>query len=191
MKKLFDCVNYEIGTPQFRIQEEISMDSNVPTYIFYGQQEMESDLRGIVQKNTEAKTIRTRDKVSIIEEGDIIFSLISGKATIAKAAHQGYLLTQNFVKLIPNKKIDSAYLVYLLNENKMIKKQFASGMQGSIVLKYTVTQLRGLELPKLPSLEKQKLLGELYFSQLRYEALIHRKTLAQRTLIFKKMEEVI
>ncbi|RBP65322.1 hypothetical protein DES36_10759 [Alkalibaculum bacchi] len=44
------------------------------------------------------------------------------------------------------------------------------GLQGSRVLKYTLKQVKELELPDLPAIEKQELIGELYFNQLRLEA---------------------
>lgn len=88
-------------------------------------------------------------------EGDIIFSLISGKATIVGARHQGYLFTQNYVKIITDEKIDSKYLVYILNEDKFIAKPFEDVFDE---VKQIVGKLSSLttEFKQLPPSEKQK-----------------------------------
>lgn len=189
--KIIDCVEFEVGTPQFRINEVIVDNADVPLYYFYGQQELEENLSGIVISESEPKKISTLDKVSTVNEGDVIFSLISGKATVVRKKNEGYLLTQNYIRLIPNKKIDKYFLVYLLNESKNIKKQFLVGMQGSIVLKYSVRQIRELELPNLPPIKTQKLIGELYFSQLRLEELYKRKSILQKQIIMKKIDKLL
>lgn len=85
--------------------------------------------------------------------------------------HEGYLYTQNYIKLFTDCSVEPAFLVYLLNENREVRKQFQMGLQGSSILKYTIKQLRELELPHLPSLEKQKIIGEIYLKQLKVEAL--------------------
>ena len=81
------------------------------------------------------------------------------------------------------------YLVYLLNEDQSIKKQFLIGMQGSQVLKYTLKQVKGLKLPKCPSIEKQQMIGELYFNQLRLQALRNRVANSETTILLAKLKE--
>lgn len=186
--KIEDVITITMGTPQFRIKE--SMLDSAPTYFFYGQQELESDLIGIELGSEEARTISTLDELSLIKEGDILFSLISGRATIVRQIHQGYLYTQNYAKLIPEEGIDGNYLVYLLNESDYIKKQWLKELQGSATLKHTVKQLRQLQLPKLHSYEKQKIIGNIYFKQLRLHALKERVAELEKVLIIEKLKEV-
>ena len=100
------------------------------------------------------------------------------------------MYTQNYVKLIPEDCVDSKYLVYLLNESMLIRKQWVKGLQGSAVLKHTVKQLRELELPELSSYEKQKIIGDIYFKQLRLRALKIRVADAERALTLEKLKEV-
>ena len=107
-----------------------------------------------------------------------------------KNSHQGYLYTQNYAKLIPQERIDGNYLVYLLNESEFIKKQWLKELQGSAVLKHTVKQLRRLELPKLHSYEKQKIIGDIYFKQLRLHALKKRAAELEKVLTIEKLKEV-
>lgn len=126
MKKLDNVTEFVSGSSQFRIKE--AFDDKAPLYTYYVQQDIEDDLVGIDSNDRDSKQVRTLDKVNTLCEGDVVFSLISGKSAIVGANHQGYLYTQNYVKLVTNKKFDSKYLVYLLNEDKFIKKQFQIGL---------------------------------------------------------------
>lgn len=175
------------GSAQFRIKE--SVDENAPVYMYYGQTEMENDLASIKQSIEEGKRMKTFDPVTTVKEGDVLFSLISGKATMVCADHEDYIFTQNYIKLVPGKKLDPKYLVYLLNEDPSIKGQLQRGLQGSVILKYTVKQLKELVLPKLPSLKEQQLMGELYFNQMHIEALHQRVARLETLLVLGKIRE--
>ena len=185
MMKLEQVVALVSGSPQFRIKEVF--DHQAPLYTYYGQPDLEADLVGFPSNSSGSKQVRTFDKVNTLCSGDLVFSLISGKSTIVGANHQGYLYTQNYIKLITGGKIDAKYLVYLLNEDQFIQKQFQLGLQGSQVLKYTLKQLKELELPDLPSIEKQLMIGELYFNQLRLEALRNRTANFETVIILEKL----
>jgi restriction endonuclease S subunit len=187
MGTLGQMVEFVSGSPQFRITEVFNV--NAPLYNYYGQSDIDDDLVDIVSSNVESKQVRTHDKVNTLYTGDVIFSLISGISTIIRKEHQGYLYTQNYVKLIPKEIVDSKYLVYLLNEDKSIKRQFLMGLQGSQVLKYTLKQLKELELPELPSIEKQQMIGEVYFNQLRLQAIRNRAAKSEKTILLAKLGE--
>ncbi|MEG6521519.1 restriction endonuclease subunit S [Desulfotomaculum sp. 1211_IL3151] len=187
MKRLENVVEFVSGSPQFRIKE--AFDDKAPLYTYYGQPDIEDDLVGIDSNRSDRKQVRTFDKVNTLCQGDVVFSLISGKSTLVGANHRGYLYTQNYVKLVTDEKVDSKYLVYLLNEDKSVKKQFQMGLQGSQVLKYTLKQVRELELPDLPIIEKQRIIGELYFNQLRLEALKNRAANSETTIVLEKLRE--
>jgi hypothetical protein len=49
--------------------------------------------------------------------------------------------------------------------------------------------LRELELPKLPSIEKQKIIGEVYFNQLRLQALRNRAASTETNIVLEKIKE--
>lgn len=189
MKPLQSTVQMISGTAQFRIKEVHSAHSR--TYIFYSQAELESDLAGIsnsMKTFSESKATKKtaqvdpNDKmIQLVYTNDVIFSLISGRAALVSSEHNEYLFTQNYLKLIPDPKlIDKSYLIYLLNEDKHIQKQLHIGLQGSIVLKYTVKQVSELVLPNLPSIEKQQQIGESYLNALRLKGL--RQEIAQLEL---------
>lgn len=180
---LVTCIS---GTPQFRIREEAG--KSVPTYVFYTQADLEDDLKGQLTVTGMRKRVQTADEVITASTGDVVFSLLSGTAAFVQPAHQGYLLTQNYVRLVPPADLDSHYLVYLLNEDRGIRRQLYIGQQGSITMKYTLAQLKGLELPPLPTSVNQELIGDLYLSQLKLESLRKRAAELETALVLETIK---
>lgn len=172
---LENLVKFQVGSPQFRIKESVA--DAATTYKFYSQNDLEEDLTGVELATEEAKQIATTDEVTTVTLGDLVFSLISGRAAIVRKEHDGYLYTQNYVVIEPGTEVDSKYLVYLLNEDREVAHQFWLGLQGSMVMKYTVKQLRELKIKRLPNLDKQQAIGDIYFKQMRIQAL--RKRIAE------------
>lgn len=186
---LKDIIELESGSPQFRITELKTIDA--PLYTYYSQVELEQDLAGFKAENTEKKQIRTKDDVRTLNNGDVVFSLISGKAAIVRKEHEGYLFTQNYIRLVLPKEIDSKYLVFLLNEDNSIKKQFQMSLQGSAVLKHTIKQIRDIYLPKMPELNKQKIIGNLYLKQLKLNKLKQRVSELETEILIEEMKGVV
>ena len=187
MKKLSELVGLVSGSPQFRITEVL--DEKTPLFTYYSQTDLTDDLAGIISNDADNKQVRTNDKVNTLCHGDVVFSLITGIAAMVRKEHEGYIYTQNYVKLLPNCNIDTKFLVYLINENKTIKKQFVLGLQGSQVLKYTLKQLKELKIPQIPSIDKQKIIGQVYFNQLRLKILRNRAAELETKIILSRLEE--
>ncbi|CAB1253123.1 Methylase_S domain-containing protein [Clostridiaceae bacterium BL-3] len=187
MKKLSELVELVSGSPQFRITEVF--DEKAPLFAYYSQTDLTDDLVGIISNGADNKQVRTNDKVNTLCHGDVVFSLITGTAAMVRKEHEGYLYTQNYVKLLPGNNIDPKFLVYLINENKTIKKQFVLGLQGSQVLKYTLKQLKELKIPNIPFIDKQKIIGQVYFNQLRLQAVKNRAAELETKIILSKLEE--
>lgn len=187
MVKVTEFITFESGSPQFRIKETV--DKAAPLYFFYGQNELENDLSQIEMNQSETKSIQTFDPVLTVAEGDIVFSLISGKAAIVGKNHTGFLITQNYLRLVVDTPVIPSYIVYLLNEDLSIKHQFQLSLQGSSTLKYTVKQVKELRLPALPTIKRQSLIGKLYLKQLHLEALQkHLIELKTKRLLFQLKE---
>ncbi len=153
MVPIRDIVEFIGGTPQSRIVETAGDD--VPTYCFLRAAGNQGRSCWVGMKSA-SKQIRTFDTVTTVATGDVVFSLVSGKAAIVRAAHGGFLLTQNYVMLVPLSGLDARYLVYALNENRELRRQLQSGKQGSATLKDTIRQLSALMFPDLPSREKAR-----------------------------------
>ena len=77
-----------------------------------------------------------------------------------------------------------------MNQDRKVRKQLRSGLQGSSVLKYTLKQLREIRLPSLPALEIQRGIGEVYLKQTRVEALKKRRAEEEKLFIFSRLEEI-
>lgn len=172
---LCDVVGLVSGTPQFRIKE--SALTSAPSYALYSQSDLEGDLSGLVYpdvpsvQSEQKRCVRTFDAVVTAAAGDTVFSLLTGTAAVVLPEHDGYLLTQNYVKLVPSGSIDPRYLVYLLNENQETRRRLRLGQQGSATMKFTLKQLKTLELPTLAPRERQERIGELYLNMRRLGAL--------------------
>ena len=187
--KMTDLVSFKLGSPQFRIKETLAEEA--PLYQMYSQLDLEEDLAGVVSDHQENKQVKTLDDVSTLKTNDLVFSLISGKAALVSPEHAGYLYTQNYLILEPDERLDAKFLLYLLNEDKGIARQLWLGLQGSMVLKYTVKQVKDLKLPKLPSLSKQAAIGQVYLKQKHLQAVKKRRADNELTLQLAKLEEVL
>lgn len=187
MKKVGEIFDIISGSPQIRIQE--TTDRAAPRYLFYGQNELECDLVAI-DSDAEQKSIQTFDEVVTLNEGDVVFSLVSGQAAVVRQSHQGYLLTQNFVKFDLNDQLDAKYWTYLLNEDRNIKKQLQMGVQGSIVFRYTVKQIREITLPDIPSREMQQTIGDVYCKQLHLQALKKQVADLETIALLEKLKRI-
>lgn len=189
MIALARVVDFISGTPQFRITEDAS--GTAPEYYFYSQTDLEDDLRGTDSSNGQRKLIRTFDDVSVVSAGDVIFSLVSGTASLVRSARSGYLFTQNYVVLSPSGAVDPGFLVYLLNENAQVRRQLYLGQQGSVTMKYTLRQLKDLKVPTLPPKERQELAGQAYLDQLRLDALRKAASELETTLVLETLGKAV
>ncbi len=55
------------------------------------------------------------------------FNLVASVSSI----REGYIISNNFVRLHPKIALDTNFLVYLLNQDSDIKRQFTMSLQGS------------------------------------------------------------
>lgn len=186
MMKLTDIVEIKVGTVQFRIKE--SSLAEAPVYKIFSQSDLEEDLAGIEVAVDQPKEVKTQEHVATLATGDVVFSLISGKATIVSELHDGYLYTQNYAVLKGGSQIDSQYLVYFLNEDTEVARQFWQSLQGSVITKFTLKQLRELKISALPSLAQQKLIGQIYIKQHQMQALKERVARNETQLQLAKLK---
>ena len=168
------------GISQYRIEE--SNRSEAKIYTLYGQNELYEDLYGVPGAMSDRKQIKVdgMGPGAIAREGDLLFSTISGESTIVSAEHDGYVFTQNYARMEPmSRLVDRKYMAYLINENQSIKRQFKQNLQGSQVIRYSLKLLKEIALPELPSIEIQRVIGDIYFKQLLLRSL--RQRVAENT----------
>lgn len=186
--KLKKIVKIDAGKPVSRVAQDIK---GAPSYYFYTQENLENDLIGFSDDIDENKIIRSSKKIDLTQAGDVLFSLVSGTAAIVQKLHENFYYSQNFVLIKPKTKIDPKFLVYLLNENRDVRRSLNFDLQGSLVMKYTVRALKDATLPKLPDLEKQKAIGEIYFAQQRIRALKKRSADNESIVRMHELVEVM
>ncbi|MGR6646910.1 restriction endonuclease subunit S [Avibacterium paragallinarum] len=177
---LKDIAFIESGTPLSRINQ--INEKNVPSYALYDQADLLADfeLQDVIPIN---ERIFTWDNVLSLIEGDIVFGLMSGLVASVSSTREGHIISNNFVRLRPKIALDTNFLVYLLNQDSDIKRQFTMSLQGSTVRKYSVSQLRMLELGKLPPLEIQRRIGRVYQMERRLQTI--KKRLASNETALK------
>ena len=118
------------------------------------------------------KVIRTEEDVMLVEPEMLLISLTTNKAVIVSEAHEGHLLTSNYIRVdYDSSKIDPNYFCYVFNESDAVRKQIAMNEQGaSLVSRLSLQQLRKFEL-LCPALEEQQLVGAIYRLQQKRELL--------------------
>lgn len=181
-------VQFKSGSPLFRIDDT----PNARVYELYDQTDLAADFTVLFQQNNDKrKQVLTDDAVSLLAEGDVIFSLISGTAARVCAPHAGFLYSHNYVVITPNEELNADFLVYLLNQNQDIRRQFSASMQGSSVMKYTLRQLRALELKPLPPLAIQAAIGRLDRLMRRLAMLKKRVADNEQLLLARQLEKLM
>lgn len=123
-----------------------------------------ADLCGLKHPSADAdiRTIRTDDPVFVIQEGDVIYNLMTHQAAIVSKETAGCMISAGFVRLTPNPGLDPSYLVFLFNEDDDLRRQLERKSAGQITKKSTLRDLESLELPAIPDMETQQQIGQAY-----------------------------
>ena len=190
-KKLSELFLIKGGSPQVRIKVSENFDAR--NYFFYDQNHLLQDIsQSEIEDGAVEKAIKTKDTVEIAEKNDLIISLISATSAKVSAQHQGYIISQNYVKLVPIDEniIDKNYVAYMLNESQIVKKQLYRQLQGSNFVKVTIAILKMLEIPVVP-IEKQRQIGQLYVKSSRLSTLHQRVEVNQKRLMNEIIERKI
>ena len=163
-------------------------DLDVPPLYSYNQECLNHDLSGLPHNDTDnIKQFKTAAKVDLLEEGDLVFSFISGKAAIVQKDHAGYYYSHGFAKITTSEILDKSYLCFLLNEHPIIKEQMKKSNTGAVVKSINKDDLLRLELPPLPPLEMQQMIGRLYQLEEKIQALKSRKLEIQKTVFYYQL----
>jgi restriction endonuclease S subunit len=185
--KLEEIVTVKIGRNLSRGSEKGDL-----TLVAYSYEDLMNDLNGLyLDSQTSAYHRNSGHKnVYLSRAGEVVFSFVSSKAGIVSNANQGKIINQNFAKLIvEHNHLDHRYLCYVLNESDEMKRQKAISMQGSIVRKFTPSILKELEI-KLPSIEKQRTIGQAYFLLRKRQALAKKQIELEEQLYLKALMQL-
>lgn len=185
--KLEEIVTVKIGRNLSRGNEK-----NDLTLVAYAYEDLINDLDGSFldsQAGSNSGNSNHKDGY-LCSAGDVVFSFVSSKAGIVSDLNQGKIINQNFAKLIiEHDYLDRRYLCYALNESSSMKKQMAISMQGSTVPKLTPAILKELQI-KLPSMEKQRIIGKAYFFLRKRQALAKKQMELEEQLYLEVLKQL-
>ncbi|PJZ00590.1 restriction endonuclease subunit S [Bacillus vallismortis] len=182
--RLEEMVTVKIGRNLSRGHEK-----NDPTLVAYTYEDLINDLDGSFLDSLGVGHAKHQESY-LSSAGDVVFSFVSSKAGIVSDRHQGKVINQNFAKLlIEHHELDRRYLCYALNESHTMKKQMAISMQGSTVPKLTPAILKELEID-LPSIEKQRTIGQAYFCLRKRQALVKKQAELEEQLYLEALKRL-
>ncbi|MEK4662325.1 restriction endonuclease subunit S [Priestia sp. FSL H7-0729] len=182
--KLEDVVTVRIGKNLSRRNEK-----NDLTFVTYSYEDLLNDLEGAFL-DSQANLYEEQTDSYLSSTGDVVFSFVSSKAGIVSDLNQGKIINQNFAKLFFDHKIlDPCYLCYVLNESHSAKRQMAISMQGSFVPKLTPAILKEFEI-KLPTIEKQRTIGNVYFTYKKHHALVKKQAELEEKLYLEILNQL-
>lgn len=109
--------------------------------------------------------VRTEQNVLLTQRGDIVISLIHGKAVRVSTENAGRILGNNYVKVdVDDSQINATWFLWHFNESPEGRRQLIQTTQGStVVQRIAVNELKNFTVT-LPSLAQQKAMGGLYLA---------------------------
>ena len=109
--------------------------------------------------------VKTHQDVVLAQKGDIVISLIHGKAVRVSADNAGRILGNNYVKVdVDASRIDTAWFLWHFNESLEARRQLIQATQGStVVQRIALNELKNFTVT-LPLLAQQKAMGGLYLA---------------------------
>lgn len=158
IKKLDDIIRFTLGKNPTRIKDQ-------ELYI-YSPENFENDLYCINEHDSTSKCI---------------INLMKSKVAPVSTSNKDKCITSNFLKCeFDGKILDKWYFCYQFNEGKEFEQQIAMFHQGTTlsVKKLNVKTIGELKI-RLPDMDKQRKIGELY-----------RQSLIQNYLLLKQAEEI-
>lgn len=158
IKSLGEIIIFSLGKNPTRIKEQETM--------IYSPENFENDLYCISKHSNSS---------------ECIINLIKSKAAPVSMDNEDKCFTSNFLKCeFDGQKLDKWYFCYQFNEGKDFEQQIAMFHQGTTlsVKKLNVKTVGELKI-KLPDIEKQRKIGELY-----------RQSLIQNRLMKKQAEDI-
>lgn len=178
-----DIAHFTAGSHISRIQQH----ADGLAFRFYATEQFLLDdwQSGLVSAEKE-QWVKTHQDVVLAQKGDVVISLIHGKAVRVSAENAGRILGNNYVKVdVDDSQINATWFLWHFNESPEGRRQRIQATQGStVVQRIAVNELKNFTIT-LPPLAQQKAMGGLYlaarekrFYQQRIAALSEQQTLS-------------
>lgn len=124
-------------------------------------------------------------KLTVVGGDRVVIHLLTQKAVILPKHCEGYVIPTNFVKVELSTDTYAPYFEWYFNNDPKIQKQISMRAQGSVVNTFSVKQLRELEI-KIPSMDKQQLIGDIYALRKHKAALLEEALKLENQLLEQK-----
>lgn len=163
--RIEEIANVSAGTLVSRLKE----DPQGKTYYLYDQYAHAKDQIKYLDYDHEYKPVSVSDtnKLVFVEQEDLIVNLSSCEVAYPDDEHVGFILPYNYCKIVIKEDAEVApnYIRSWFNESPEAKKQLHLITQGaSLVKKLSIQQIKQLNIT-LPDIEKQRLIGKIYYSR--------------------------
>lgn len=161
--RIKEIANVSAGTLVSRLKE----DPQGKTYYLYDQYAHAKDQIKYLDYEHEYKPVSVSDTKNLIfvEQEDLIVNLSSCEVAYPDDEHVGFILPYNYCKIVIKEDAEVApnYIRSWFNESPEAKKQLHLLTQGaSLVKKLSIQQIKQLNIT-LPDVERQHLIGKIYF----------------------------
>lgn len=161
--RIEDVAQVSAGTLVSRLKE----DPHGKTYYLYDQYAHAKDQIKYLDYDHEYKPVSVSDTKNLVfvEQEDLIVNLSSCEVAYPDDEHVGFILPYNYCKIVIKEDAQVApnYLRSWFNESPEAKRQLHLITQGaSLVKKLSIQQIKQLNIT-LPDIERQHLIGKIYF----------------------------
>ncbi|MEX3492074.1 restriction endonuclease subunit S, partial [Staphylococcus saprophyticus] len=174
---LKDYVNYQSGTLIQRL--EVDESDLGHRYMVYDQNMLDIDLGLTIDDTYQPRVIKLKDssRATVVRKDDIVFSMITGECTLVSSKHDGSILPYNYTKIeVTSELLEPTFLVYWFQLAPEVQSQYKQYMQGgSTIKKLTHQQLKSLYIT-LPSIEHQRLIGQIGIKEKQLNVLKQRQS---------------
>ena len=157
-----DIAQFTAGSHISRIQQS----ADGPAFRFYAtEQFLVDDWQPAIVSTEKEQWVKTHQDVVITQKGDVVISLIYGKAVRVSTDNAGRILGNNYVKVgVDDSQINAAWFLWHFNESPEGRRQRIQATQGStVVQRIAVNELKNFTVT-LPPLAQQKAMGGLYLA---------------------------
>lgn len=155
-----DIATFTAGSHISRIQQS----DHGRAYFFYATEHFLAD-DWLYSENisTKEQIVKTDQAVLLTKAGDVVISLIHGKAVLVSPIYAGRILGNNYVKVdVDVTQLNASWFVWHFNESCEGRRQRSQATQGStVVQRIAVNELKNFVIT-LPSLAQQQAMGGLY-----------------------------
>lgn len=128
---------------------------------FYAtEQFLVDDWQSAIVSAEKEQWVKTHQDVVLAQKGDVVISLIHGKAVRVSTENAGRILGNNYVKVdVDTSRIDAAWFLWHFNESPEGRRQRIQTTCGStVVQRIAVNELKNFTVT-LPPLAQQKTMG--------------------------------